>query len=197
MTVVLWTLVAFVSGSLPLSVWLARIALGVDIRQLGDGNPGATNVGRAGGKGWFMVAMLLDVLKGVLPVGLARWIVGINGWEIILIAIMPSLGHAFSPLLRFNGGKALATTFGVWIGLTLNEVPFIGLMLLVLFFALLTVEGWSVLLAVLFLGVYIQLFRPDAGLLVLIVLQFLLLAWTHRRDLRRRPGLRSALLRRR
>ena len=54
--------------------------------------------------------MVNDILKGVLPVGTAHWIFGVGGWEIVLIGIMPSLGHAFSPFLGFNGGKALATS---------------------------------------------------------------------------------------
>lgn len=192
---ILWLAIAFVAGALPMSVWVGRFGLGVDIRQIGDGNPGATNVGRAGGRGWYLVAMMLDILKGVMPVGTAHWLFGIGGWEIILIAILPSLGHAFSPLLDFNGGKTLATSFGVWIGLTLNEVALVALLALVLWYLVVTVDGWAVMLAIVTLGAYVLLVYPDTHYVWLAAMQSILLAWKHRADLRRRPGLRPALLR--
>lgn len=192
----LWLLIAFLSGALPLSVWVGRFGLGVDIRQYGDGNPGATNVGRAGGRPWYMLALMLDILKGVLPVGTAHWIFGVGGWEIVLIGIMPSLGHAFSPFLGFDGGKALATSFGVWIGLTLNFTAAVALGALVLWYLLLDVEGWSVMMAVFTLALYLQLVHPDTGYVWLALMQSVLLAWKHRADLRRRPGLRPAVRRR-
>ncbi|GAB4579752.1 MAG: glycerol-3-phosphate acyltransferase [Anaerolineales bacterium] len=97
--------------------------MGTDIRQYGDGNPGAFNVFRAGGKGWGWVAILLDGLKGAIPVGLANYWIGLEGWSLAVVALAPILGHAYSPLLKFRGGKALAVTFGVWTGLTLWLAP--------------------------------------------------------------------------
>ncbi|KPK05115.1 MAG: hypothetical protein AMJ56_16395, partial [Anaerolineae bacterium SG8_19] len=66
----IWIALAFLCGSLPLSVWLGRLVLGIDIRQFGDGNPGAANVWRAGGAKWGLTAVLLDFLKGAIPVAL-------------------------------------------------------------------------------------------------------------------------------
>ena len=109
----LWFLVAFVFGALPLSVWLGRFALGVDIRKYGDGNPGAANVWRAGGKWWGLLAILLDGFKGLIPVAIANFAIGIEGWWLTAIALAPILGHTYSPFLNFRGGKALSTTFGV------------------------------------------------------------------------------------
>jgi len=111
--VILWTAVGFVSGSIPFSPWLVRLLLGQDIRQYGDGNPGATNTWRAGGWRVGIVALLLDMVKGLLPVGLACSIVGISGWDLVPIALAPVLGHAFSLFLRLRGGKAVAASFGI------------------------------------------------------------------------------------
>jgi glycerol-3-phosphate acyltransferase PlsY len=125
MDIVLWTLIAFLSGSIPFSVLVGRLAANVDIRKYGDHNPGATNVLRATGWGWGALAGLLDYLKGAVPVGIPWFLLGIHGWGIVPIALAPLLGHAYSPWLRFRGGKAVATTFGVWTGLTLGAGPVI------------------------------------------------------------------------
>ena len=67
MDIVLWTLIAFLSGSIPFSVIAGRVAADVDIRKYGDHNPGATNVLRATGWGWGALAGTLDYLKGAVP----------------------------------------------------------------------------------------------------------------------------------
>ena len=125
MITLLWIAFAFFCGSLPFSVWLGKIALRKDIRQYGDANPGAANVFRAGSKGWGAIAILLDILKGAIPVGLANYGAGITDWSLALIAIAPVAGHAFSPFLRFKGGKAIAVSLGIWCGLTLYQVPLV------------------------------------------------------------------------
>ena len=130
MAFLLWLAFAFFCGSLPFSVWLGKIALGKDIRHFGDANPGAANVFRAGSQGWGWIAILLDILKGALPVGLANFGAGITGWPLAAIALAPVAGHAFSPFLRFKGGKAIAVSLGIWCGLTLYQVPLVlGLLL--------------------------------------------------------------------
>lgn len=118
-----WILIAFVSGSLPYSVWIGRLALKDDIRSYGDGNPGAFNVFRAGGKGWGWLAILLDGLKGAIPVGFAHYSAGLEGWPLVITALAPVIGHAYSPILKFRGGKAIAVTFGTWTGMTLWLAP--------------------------------------------------------------------------
>ena len=110
-------LLAFLSGSIPWSWILGRIN-GVDIRTEGSGNTGATNLFRICGKGAGIAGLLLDALKGALPVLAARY--GIAGveipggeWALAVTSIFAVLGHVFSPWLGFKGGKGVATTFGV------------------------------------------------------------------------------------
>lgn len=183
-TVILWTVAAFLSGSLPFSVWIGRFVLRKDIRAYGDGNPGATNVKRAGGKGWFIVALMLDVTKGALPVALAYWINNMRGPEIIPIALAPVFGHAFSPFLGFNGGKALATAAGTWIGLTIVELPLVLIVMLVYWFYAVTIGGWAVLLTGLSGLLYLFLAKRDPVLIVVMIGVILLTAYKHRADLR-------------
>ena len=113
-----WIAAGLVLGSFPFSLWIGKIFLRKDIRKFGDGAPGATNVARAGGKSLYVIAALLDAFKGTVPVCLAQTVSGIAGWELAAVAVAPVVGHAFSPFLSFRGGMGMATTFGVWLGLT-------------------------------------------------------------------------------
>jgi acyl phosphate:glycerol-3-phosphate acyltransferase len=191
MRALFWTLLGFWLGAIPFSVWLGRLALQIDIRENGDGNPGATNAWRAGGWRVGLPALLLDYLKGAIPVGLAHYRVGIAGWALVAIALAPIVGHAFSPLLRFRGGKALAVTFGVWTGLSLAHYPLLFGSFLCLFLLLQTSHGWAVACSVVALLAY-QLFSAESiYLLAIWAINGGLLIWKYRADLSTRPRLRS------
>ncbi|MFM8322595.1 MAG: glycerol-3-phosphate acyltransferase [Chloroflexota bacterium] len=198
MAVIIWSLVGFLSGAIPFSVILGRLAVGQDIRQYNDHNPGAFNVFHAAGKRWGMLAIALDSLKGAIPVGLAYFIFGISGWGLALVALAPAFGHAFSPFLRGRGGKALAVTFGVWAGLTLWVGPVVLGLLCTLFYNLLNSSGWAVTLAMLLFGGFVASFlAPSQAVLLWIWLGNLaLLLWKHRAELTRLPGLHPKVLRR-
>jgi acyl phosphate:glycerol-3-phosphate acyltransferase len=186
----LFTLFGFTLGALPFSVWVGQLVLGQDIRQFGDKNPGATNVLRAGGPLLFALALALDITKGALPLGLAVHIFGIEGWAIVPISLAPPLGHTFSPFLNWQGGKAIAAAFGVWIGITIWTMPLISLSLLIVFTLLITSSGWAVMAALAGMLVALRLWFDDPVLLGVWAGQVLLLAWNHRADLAKRPSLR-------
>lgn len=183
----LWVLFAYLCGSLPFSVWLPRIFARRDARQFGDGNPGATNAFRAGGAGVGLAVLLLDVSKAAAPVGWAYFQLGFQGWPMVLIATAPVLGHAFSPFLRFRGGKALAPAFGAWIGLTLWQLSLPALALVLLWRAVLDVDGWAVMLALVSLLGLILVWQPEPLFVAVLAGQAAILAYTHRAGLRRRP----------
>ena len=112
--ILLWTLagaLAYLLGSLPFGYLIARCR-GIDIRTVGSGNIGATNVSRVGGKGLGLVTLLLDILKGFLPVFLAKQ-AGLSLDLLSLLALTAVLGHVFTPWLKFQGGKGVATALGV------------------------------------------------------------------------------------
>lgn len=184
MTDLLWVLFAFACGSLPLSLWLGRFALGVDIRQYGDGNPGAANVWRAGGRWWGLLALLLDGFKGLIPVALAKYAGGVEGWALVVVALAPVVGHAYSPFLRFRGGKAVAATFGIWTGLTLGEIPTLLGLSLVSFLAVQTADAWSVIMGMAVTLIHLLLRRSPPFMLALWAGNVLILVWKHRHSLR-------------
>jgi glycerol-3-phosphate acyltransferase PlsY len=190
MTVLSWLTLSFLSGALPFSVWVGKLALGVDIRQYGDGNPGATNVYRAGGPPWAALAVLLDFLKGAIPVGLFNYVEGYEGWPLAAVALAPMLGHAFSPFLRFRGGKALAVTFGIWSGLSLWLVPVLLGLLFAVWLSLLTVDGWAVMAATFSLLIPLLIFHSHVVWFAVWLGMAIILGWTHRAELTKRPHVR-------
>jgi len=194
---IIFVLAGFLLGSLPFSVWLSKSVLKKDVRKVGDGNPGATNVLKSGSKGLALLVLMLDVSKAAVPVGLAYNQFAIRGLPMVLVALAPMLGHAFSPFLKFKGGKALATTLGVWIGLTIWKTALPALIGVGLGMAFFTLPGWAVLFALLCILVSLLLWLPQPILLWVWVGQVIILTWTHRRDLvqklRLRPWLRKLL----
>lgn len=187
MVAVLWTVVGFVLGGMPFSLWLGHLFAHTDIRGYGDGNPGATNAWRVGGWRVGVAALLLDYLKGVVPVGLAHFAFGVSGWWLLPAALAPVLGHAFSPFLRFRGGKAVAVTFGIWTGLMLGEGPILLGLFLGLFFLVQSSDAWAVLLTMLCLLAHLLLRRARASTLAVWCGNMLILLWKHRCDLRKPP----------
>ena len=190
MTTIVWILIAFISGSLPFSVWVGRLAARTDIRRYGDHNPGATNVTRAAGWRWGGLALILDMIKGALPVGLAWYWAGLSGWPLSLVALAPILGHAYSPFLEFRGGKAIAVSGGIWIGLTSGLALTYLLPSLLFWYVLIVSDGWVVLLTMFSFLLYLLLRDGEATLLFVWLGNTLILAWKHRREMSRLPHLR-------
>ncbi len=107
---------AYLAGSIPFGVLVARLK-GVDLRAVGSGNIGATNVARAIGKGWAVAVLLGDAAKGFVPVWLGRRL-GFPAAPIALAGLSAIVGHMFSFLLRGRGGKGVATSLGVALALS-------------------------------------------------------------------------------
>lgn len=142
--------------------------------------------------------MLLDYLKGAVPVGLAWFFFGVQGWAIVPVALAPVFGHAYSPWLRWRGGKAVATTFGVWSGLTVGAGPIVLGLLLGVMFAVFTLSGWAVLLTMLAFGGFVGFYYgPSYPEFIWIWLgNLLLLIVKHRDELSRMPGIRPGVVNR-
>ena len=134
MNIVLTTALAFLLGSIPTGYLVAR-AKGVDIRQHGSGNIGATNVFRTLGKPLGVLVFILDALKGFAAVWLALRFGGTSDWAGIAAAVAAIAGHNYTPWLGFKGGKGIATSAGVLIALMPWAVLAIALVWFAVFFA--------------------------------------------------------------
>lgn len=115
----LW--ISYFLGSIPTAYIFGKIYKGIDIRQHGSGNVGATNVFRVLGKGPGIFVLLVDILKGVLAVTVVADILGLNEvMHRVLLGMVAVIGHNWTIFLDFKGGKGIATSLGVLIGLTLK-----------------------------------------------------------------------------
>jgi len=108
-------LLAYLVGGIPVGL-VVGLARGVDVRKVGSGNIGATNVIRGVGAKLGALVFIVDVLKGVAAVLIARAL-GVEDWVVGMAGLFVVLGHSFSPYLAFKGGKGVATTLGVGLGL--------------------------------------------------------------------------------
>jgi len=109
---------AYMLGSIPTAVWYGKIFHGIDIRDFGSGNAGATNSLRTLGKKAGIIVLLIDFLKGMLAVTLFAWIFPqIQEWSILLSGTLVIIGHIFPVFAQFRGGKGVATAMGVLVGL--------------------------------------------------------------------------------
>jgi glycerol-3-phosphate acyltransferase PlsY len=132
----------YLLGSIPFGVVIARIASDVDLRRVGSGNIGATNVLRAVGKGAAALTLFGDIGKGALAVGLARW-TGASAALVAAVGLAAVLGHLFPVWAGFRGGKGVATTLGVILG----AMPIVGGSLLVIWLAVAAITRYSSLAA--------------------------------------------------
>ena len=185
---------AFGLGACPFSVWIGQWRLGKDIRDYGDGNPGSANVFRSGGRKLGSLALGLDILKGVPFVALAHWFFNLSEPAVLAVAVSAILGHAFSPLLRFKGGKAVAITFGVMLALPQHEILAAFAVFMVLGFLFIQSDSWAVILAAAgsLACLAIMGARPWETLFMLCVLAILVLK--HYRELQTIPSLNGRLI---
>lgn len=145
---------SYLLGSIPTGYLLVRLFRNQDIRSVGSGNIGATNVLRSGGKGLGAATFALDVVKGALAVGLAAWIAPQMATAFpprdieALAAVVAVIGHMFPVWLRFRGGKGVATGFGVF----LVAAPWAALAAITVFIILLLLSRYVSLASILGAG---------------------------------------------
>lgn len=185
----LLTVLGFFLGSLMGSYWLGKIVLKRDIRQIGDGNPGAFNLIKTGNMAVAVLGIIFDIGKGVIPTGLAMTFIPVSGWELLPVTLAPIVGHAFSPFLRFKGGKAIAVTGGVHIGLQ-PVFMCIGIPLFVLSYLIMSTSGWAVALSFALITLVQAVFFPDPVLVMIWLINAALVLYKYRDDLRVPPRLK-------
>ena len=108
---------AYLLGAVPFGLLLTRRFAGVDVRQVGSGNIGATNVARAAGKGVGVLVLLLDAAKALLPVLLVQWLFPLDALLQAAVGVAAVVGHVFPIYLHFAGGKGVASGMGALLGL--------------------------------------------------------------------------------
>lgn len=181
MLAVLLILAGYVLGAIPTGL-LAGLVAGVDVRKVGSGNIGTANVLRGAGK-WAALATLLgDMLKGVIPVVLARVLTD-NDWVVAIVALAAVAGHCWPIFLGFKGGKGVATGSGTAVGLA----PVVGLGLFAFWWAVVLVSRYTSLGAIAVMAVSPFVFLLTGQPLPYILYTVLgggLVLWRHRENAR-------------
>lgn len=172
---------AYVLGSVPFGLIFARAAGVHDIRKTGSGNIGATNVMRAGLRKIGLLTLLFDALKGYVAVTFTAYI--FNDFYAIFAGLFAVLGHVFSVWLRFRGGKGVATTIGVFFGLSWM----LGLTVCILWllaFYFMRISSVASILSICYSSIAAYLVTEDWTALLCLSLSALIL-YTHRSNIRR------------
>jgi len=189
---ILATVAAYLVGSLSFAVIVSRVMGLHDPRTYGSGNPGATNVLRSGNKAAAAVTLLLDAVKGLVPVALVKGLgpqFGLEDGTLALVALAAFLGHLFPVFFQFKGGKGVATALGVLLGIS----GWLGLLVLLTWLAVALVTRYSslsALIAAVMAPVYYVLFdgslwAAEKPVLLAIIAMSALLLWRHAQNIAR------------
>jgi len=192
MNEILLILLAYLIGSIPTAVWVSRIFFGIDIRDYGSGNSGATNTYRVLGAKWGTLVMIIDMLKAIVAVKLAFLLPYSFESDLYLVNMQLGLGlaavigHIFPIWADFRGGKGVATLFGMVLGIQPNvALCCVGVFILVLY-----VTRWvslSSILASLAFPIFILVIfnEPEKLYRVFAITVALLVLLTHQKNIGR------------
>lgn len=176
-------LVVYLIGGLPFGYWFVRFSLGKDIRTMGSGNIGATNVHRSAGSKAGLIVLALDILKGFLALWAAAVITDNSALGLALATVAVMLGHCYPVFLGFKGGKAVAC----YVGAALYLAPYALLVTVVIFVAIVALSKYislaSILSALIFPVIYWAIYRPVNELLIATVLAGLLVVYRHKANI--------------
>ena len=172
-------IISYLLGSIPFGLLLTKFFLKKDIRNIGSGNIGATNVLRSGNKLIGYSTLFLDILKAILPVLYVKY----NYPDFIYISSLSVfLGHVFPIWLKFKGGKGVATYLGILFGINLMYGLVFGLTWIIIF-VFSKYSSLSSLIGTLSIPVY--LFITNGNQIIFFVIMFVLIFYTHRENIKR------------
>ncbi len=181
---VVFPIIGYLCGSIPFGLILTRAAGLGDVRNIGSGNIGATNVLRTGHKGIAFATLLGDALKGTVAVWLACYF--LNGWPLAmaLTAFCAFLGHLFPVWLNFKGGKGVATFLGCLLALN----PWSALAFALIWLGCAVVSRYSsasALIASAASPLALLLLRADMAIVVAVTVMVVILWWKHKENIKR------------
>ena len=175
----------YLFGSFPSGYLAGRIAKGIDIRSLGSGSTGATNVLRHIGKRAAITVFLIDVFKGVLSISLAKYFLLNDSWQ-VAIGISALIGHIWPVWLNWKGGKAVATGLGIFLGLSWQVgVATLGVFILMItLFRIVSLASITAALSLpLLMFISFQNSNTSLPFLVISLLAMALVFWRHRENI--------------
>lgn len=181
---VLGFFLAYVVGSFPTGVVLTRLRFGIDVREMGSGNIGATNVTRVFGWWAGVLVFVIDFLKGAIPVWILKHVYAAEPWLITCVGVGLVAGHCYSIFLKGSGGKGVATSFGCVAVLSPILASVAGAVYLSLLAAT-RISAIGSLGGLVTVVVYLFLYRPAAPFVALAVFVSGIVLLRHRSNLHR------------
>ena len=181
--VVVLMIVAYILGSIPNALWIGKVFKGIDVREHGSKNTGSTNAARVLGAKLGILTLILDISKGAIPTLIATMLLD-SSISVILVGICALLGHSFSIFMKFKGGKAVATTVGVFIVL----VPGAILLAAVIFFLVFGITRYvslSSMIGAISLPIWIILFYKNIPLTIFGMIIAILIIVRHKSNIQR------------
>ena len=141
MITILLMVLSYILGSVPNALWIGKVFKGIDVREHGSKNTGSTNAARVLGAKLGILTLILDISKGLVPTLIAillkvdffENLTKIENLDYVLVGICAILGHVFSIFMNFKGGKAVATTLGVFLVLVSKAILFAAIVFFVVF----------------------------------------------------------------
>ncbi len=185
LTLAVPTLLAYLIGGLPFGYWFIRLTLGRDIRTMGSGNIGATNVHRTAGTKAGIIVLLLDVFKGFLAVWVAAMLTRGNAVGVALAAAAVMLGHCYPVFLKFKGGKAVACFIGVFVYIAPLALLAVAAAFVIVVFMTKYISLGSLMGAFLFPFIYWWMNDPPLPLLISAFFAAVLIIYRHRANIER------------
>ncbi len=174
-------LISYLIGSIPFAYIIVKAVKGIDIRSVGSGNAGATNVARVLGKWGFVSVLILDMLKGFIPVIIAYLYYGQEN-IVLYMMIAVVLGHTFTIFLSFKGGKGVATGAGAFFAL----VPFSMLVAVIVFlltFAITRMVSASSIMGAISLLISVLLMESWLPLIIITCIVVLFVIYKHKSNI--------------
>ena len=181
--VVVLMIVAYILGSIPNALWIGKVFKGIDVREHGSKNTGSTNAARVLGAKLGILTLILDISKGAIPTLIATMLLD-STISAILVGICAILGHSFSIFMKFKGGKAVATTVGVFIVL----VPGAILLVAVIFFLVFGITRYvslSSMIGAISLPIWIIIFYKNIPLTIFGIIIAILIIVRHKSNIQR------------
>ena len=192
MITILLMVISYILGSVPNALWIGKVFKGIDIREHGSRNTGSTNAARVLGAKLGILTLILDVSKGLVPTLIAillrvdffQNLTKILNFDYVLVGICAILGHVFSMFMNFKGGKAVATTLGVFLILVPKAILFAAIVFFVVF-AISRYVSLSSVLAAISLPIFIYFLYQQTIYVILGILIAILIAVKHRSNIER------------
>lgn len=182
-------LAAYALGCISTAYYTVRVLKGQDIRTLGSGNAGGRNAGRVLGRGGFAAVAVLDALKGLAAVLLARWL-AVPEWGMVAVLLAVVAGHIWPVQLGFRGGKGIATTIGALLAYEL-AIPFMLAGIVLVFYVVLRSITLGLMASLVVLPVVVWALGWPPDVITMLGLLAMVLIYANRSNIRARLPLRT------